>query len=417
MASSMEPGTSGSPPINYDAELTKSRGQVSRLRDRYVQRALHRMSVKAKRPGLYRTPDGTLPRTDGEGMGPSEANLTKLVATSLLEPSSMLPLDIDTLHKRMLRSPAGEKYSRTLSAMGLSSLEPLVHKLCKDLYLLEAMELTVNGHTAVFINNIARAPLAEYAGVEDHTPRPTSSMLPPPALHQQQPQMPPLVPPPQSLPLPLHGLPPAPGLPPSARTPPGPPPQGPPLQDQFPGGLPPGMLPLPPQGPRGGPNPGGPPEGMLPFPPGGPPGFGPPRGPGPPPGPGPQPHPDMDMPNIMMMHHHGGPSQGMFPGGLGGGMMGGGDHRLSPGGVGGGMMGGGDHRPPPGPELVVNLDELLRRKTIREKGANDRGEELMDILSKPTAKENANLDKFRTGAGSSAIQEHCPHITKEACCM
>lgn len=38
----------------------------------------------------------------------------------------------------------------------------------------------------------------------------------------------------------------------------------------------------------------------------------------------------------------------------------------------------------------------------------------MDILAKPTAKESAKIEQFRT-AGGSAIREHCPHLTKEEC--
>ena len=37
------------------------------------------------------------------------------------------------------------------------------------------------------------------------------------------------------------------------------------------------------------------------------------------------------------------------------------------------------------------------------------------ILAKPSAKEAATLDKFRTADGASAIREHCQHLTKEDC--
>ena len=40
---------------------------------------------------------------------------------------------------------------------------------------------------------------------------------------------------------------------------------------------------------------------------------------------------------------------------------------------------------------------------------------LAEILAKPSAKEAATLDKFRTEGGASAIREHCQHLTKEDC--
>lgn len=46
--------------------------------------------------------------------------------------------------------------------------------------------------------------------------------------------------------------------------------------------------------------------------------------------------------------------------------------------------------------------------------ARHRGSELLDILSKPTARESARVEQFRT-AGGSAIREHCPHLTKDEC--
>ena len=42
-----------------------------------------------------------------------------------------------------------------------------------------------------------------------------------------------------------------------------------------------------------------------------------------------------------------------------------------------------------------------------------RGEEVLELLQKPTAKENAVVEKFRTGGAS--VREYCPHLTKEAC--
>lgn len=43
-----------------------------------------------------------------------------------------------------------------------------------------------------------------------------------------------------------------------------------------------------------------------------------------------------------------------------------------------------------------------------------RGEELLELLQKPTAKENAAVEKFRTGGAS--VREYCPQLTKADCC-
>ncbi len=43
-----------------------------------------------------------------------------------------------------------------------------------------------------------------------------------------------------------------------------------------------------------------------------------------------------------------------------------------------------------------------------------RGDELLELLQKPTAKENATVEKFRMGGTS--VKEYCPQLTKEDCC-
>jgi len=64
-----------------------------------------------------------------------------------------------------------------------------------------------------------------------------------------------------------------------------------------------------------------------------------------------------------------------------------------------------------------DLEALLSRKTQRDRLGVDRGEAavLQAVLSKPSAKEAAKREAFRTVGGASAIQEHCPFLTKEEC--
>lgn len=42
-----------------------------------------------------------------------------------------------------------------------------------------------------------------------------------------------------------------------------------------------------------------------------------------------------------------------------------------------------------------------------------RGEELIELIQKRTAKESATVEKFRTGG--SAVREFCTHLTKNEC--
>lgn len=39
---------------------------------------------------------------------------------------------------------------------------------------------------------------------------------------------------------------------------------------------------------------------------------------------------------------------------------------------------------------------------------------MLELLQKPTAKENATVEKFRMGG--TAVKEYCPQLTKEDCC-
>ena len=43
-----------------------------------------------------------------------------------------------------------------------------------------------------------------------------------------------------------------------------------------------------------------------------------------------------------------------------------------------------------------------------------RGEELLDLIQKPTAKETATVKRFKT-EGGPAVREYCPHLTKDDC--
>ncbi|RCV07732.1 hypothetical protein SEVIR_1G273800v4 [Setaria viridis] len=83
-------------------------------------------------------------------------------------------------------------------------------------------------------------------------------------------------------------------------------------------------------------------------------------------------------------------------------------------------MGGG---PGPGPNQLKqrteeddlkDLELLLNKKTYREKQNTKTGEELLDLIHRPTAKETAVAAKFKTKGGSQ-LKEYCTNLTKEDC--
>ncbi|XP_054169069.1 N6-adenosine-methyltransferase catalytic subunit-like [Oppia nitens] len=60
------------------------------------------------------------------------------------------------------------------------------------------------------------------------------------------------------------------------------------------------------------------------------------------------------------------------------------------------------------------LESLLSLPTIREKQSKQMGEEILDLLSRPTAKERSIVEQFRS-VGGAQVQEFCQHGTKEEC--
>lgn len=60
------------------------------------------------------------------------------------------------------------------------------------------------------------------------------------------------------------------------------------------------------------------------------------------------------------------------------------------------------------------IESLLSLPSAREKETKKLGEEILELLSKPTAKERSLVEQFRSQGGAQ-VQEFCPHGTKEEC--
>ncbi|XP_052209531.1 N6-adenosine-methyltransferase MT-A70-like [Diospyros lotus] len=125
----------------------------------------------------------------------------------------------------------------------------------------------------------------------------------------------------------------------------------------------------------------------------------------------------------------------IFPGSGAAGMMG---PRGGPRGMGGMMVmhrGMGVppiHRPPLGSNALMggsnaitlkprteeddlkDLEALLNKKSFRETQKSKTGEELLDLIRRPTARETAVAAKFKTKGGSQ-LKEYCSALTKEDC--
>eukprot|EP00250_Pteridium_aquilinum_P027501 c3507_g1_i1 orf=139-2463(+) len=67
-----------------------------------------------------------------------------------------------------------------------------------------------------------------------------------------------------------------------------------------------------------------------------------------------------------------------------------------------------------GSEEEVDLEAMLAKKSFRELQKSKTGEELLDLLHRPTARETAVAEKFKT-KGGSVLKEYCPNLTKEDC--
>ncbi|KAI7740242.1 hypothetical protein M8C21_031173 [Ambrosia artemisiifolia] len=84
------------------------------------------------------------------------------------------------------------------------------------------------------------------------------------------------------------------------------------------------------------------------------------------------------------------------------------------GGVGGG--GGGLNLKPPRSEEddLKDLEALLNKKSFKEQQKSKTGEELLDLIHRPTARETAVAAKFKSKGGSQ-VKEYCTALTKEDC--
>ncbi|KAJ3680162.1 hypothetical protein LUZ60_016440 [Juncus effusus] len=80
----------------------------------------------------------------------------------------------------------------------------------------------------------------------------------------------------------------------------------------------------------------------------------------------------------------------------------------------GGVNGSGSGKLRTEEDDLKDLEALINRKTYREKLKSKTGEELLDLIHRPTAKETAVAAKFKTKGGSQ-LKEYCSNLTKEDC--
>lgn len=62
----------------------------------------------------------------------------------------------------------------------------------------------------------------------------------------------------------------------------------------------------------------------------------------------------------------------------------------------------------------MDLQSLLSMVSSRERENKRIGEEILELLSRPTAKEKTLVEKFKSQGGTS-VREFCPHGTKSDC--
>ncbi|KAL8552885.1 hypothetical protein ACS0TY_001533 [Phlomoides rotata] len=83
-----------------------------------------------------------------------------------------------------------------------------------------------------------------------------------------------------------------------------------------------------------------------------------------------------------------------------------------------GLPGGGNNalvlKPRTEEEDMKDLEALLNKKSFKEMQKSKTGEELLDLIHRPTAKETAVAAKFKSKGGSQ-VKEYCSALTKEDC--
>ncbi|KAK4260641.1 hypothetical protein QN277_003731 [Acacia crassicarpa] len=72
------------------------------------------------------------------------------------------------------------------------------------------------------------------------------------------------------------------------------------------------------------------------------------------------------------------------------------------------------HKPRTEEDDMKDLEALLNKKSFREMQKSKTGEELLDLIHRPTAKETAVAAKFKTKGGSQ-LKVYCSSLTKEDC--
>lgn len=65
-------------------------------------------------------------------------------------------------------------------------------------------------------------------------------------------------------------------------------------------------------------------------------------------------------------------------------------------------------------DVMKDLEALLNKKSFKEMQKSKTGEELLDLIHRPTAKETAVAAKFKTKGGPQ-LKEYCSALTKEDC--
>ncbi|KAF5734963.1 N6-adenosine-methyltransferase MT-A70-like [Tripterygium wilfordii] len=113
-------------------------------------------------------------------------------------------------------------------------------------------------------------------------------------------------------------------------------------------------------------------------------------------------------------HHMLGPMMGPRGAGRGMGMMGMGRGTMPRPPLGPNAIPGPQQKPRTEEDDMKDLEALLNKKSFKEMQQSKTGEELLDLIHRPTAKETAVAAKFKTKGGSQ-LKEYCSSLTKEDC--
>ncbi|GFR47570.1 hypothetical protein Agub_g9296, partial [Astrephomene gubernaculifera] len=157
-----------SPEQRHEREIKDARERTRLLREKLVFRCKDLNKWKFFVPASVEVPPEP-------AKAEAEKTLFNIITGCLYDPTTLIPLEVQALHKKILADPAGERYEAALSCLGLSSPEPLIHKLASisfkfgahEFSCLKIGQLAFADGVRMYVTRVDRPALTRLTGIED----------------------------------------------------------------------------------------------------------------------------------------------------------------------------------------------------------------------------------------------------------